>query len=34
LNETNEKYAKAKESLGAAQLHWEQLAEEIMVLEG
>lgn len=33
LNETNEKYAKAKESLGAAQLHWEQLAEEIMVLE-
>ncbi len=34
LNETNERYAKAKESLGAAQLHWEQLAEEIMVLEG
>ena len=33
LAETNDQYAKAKESLGAAQLHWEQLAEEIMVLE-
>jgi ATP-binding cassette subfamily F protein 3 len=33
LVETNEHYAKAKESLGAAQLHWEQLADEIMVLE-
>ena len=34
LKEVNESYAKAKEHLGAAQLHWEQLAEEIMVLEG
>ena len=34
LKEVNERYAKAKEHLGAAQLHWEQLAEEIMVLEG
>jgi ATP-binding cassette subfamily F protein 3 len=34
LSEVNERYAKAKESLGAVQLHWEKLAEEIMVLEG
>ena len=34
LKEVNERYSKAKEHLGAAQLHWEQLAEEIMVLEG
>jgi ATP-binding cassette subfamily F protein 3 len=33
LKEVNERYAKAKETLGAAQLHWEELAEEIMVLE-
>ena len=33
LKEVNERYAKAKEALGASQLHWEQLAEEIMVLE-
>ena len=34
LSEVNERYAKAKEKLGAIQLHWEELAEEIMVLEG
>lgn len=34
LNEVNERYAKAKETLGAVQLHWEELAEEIMILEG
>lgn len=34
LKEINERYTRAKENLGAAQLHWEQLAEEIMVLEG
>jgi ATP-binding cassette subfamily F protein 3 len=33
LSQVNERYAKAKESLGAVQLHWEQLAEEIMFLE-
>ncbi len=33
LKEVNERYAKANEALGASQLHWEQLAEEIMVLE-
>jgi ATP-binding cassette subfamily F protein 3 len=33
LKEVNERYALAKESLGAAQLHWEELAEEIMILE-
>ena len=33
LKEANERYALAKESLGAAQLHWEELAEEIMILE-
>jgi ATP-binding cassette subfamily F protein 3 len=30
----NERYALAKEKLGALQLHWEELAEEIMILEG
>ncbi len=34
LKEVNESYALAKRVLGAAQLHWEELAEEIMVLEG
>ncbi len=34
LKEVNERYAKAKEVLGAVQLQWEELAEEIMVLEG
>ena len=33
LKETNEQYAMAKEKLGALQLHWEELAEEIMILE-
>jgi ATP-binding cassette subfamily F protein 3 len=34
LKEVNERYALAKEKLGALQLHWEELAEEIMILEG
>ncbi len=34
LKEVNERYNKSKEALGAIQLHWEELAEEIMVLEG
>ncbi|TKB97935.1 ABC-F family ATP-binding cassette domain-containing protein [Pedobacter cryophilus] len=34
LKEVNERYALAKEKLGAMQLHWEELAEEIMILEG
>lgn len=33
LKEVNERYAKAKEALGAIQLKWEGLAEEIMILE-
>ena len=34
LKDVNDRYSKAKEILGAVQLHWEELAEEIMVLEG
>ncbi|MBU0695136.1 MAG: ABC-F family ATP-binding cassette domain-containing protein, partial [Bacteroidetes bacterium] len=34
LKEVNERYTLAKERLGAVQLHWEELAEEIMILEG
>jgi ATP-binding cassette subfamily F protein 3 len=34
LKEANERYATAKEELGALQLHWEQLADEILILEG
>lgn len=34
LKATNERYAIAKEELGALQLHWEQLADEILILEG
>ncbi len=33
LKEVNDRYSKAKETLGAVQLHWEELAEEIMILE-
>ncbi len=33
LKEANERYAKAKEELGTLQLHWEQLADEILILE-
>jgi len=33
LKDANERYAKAKEELGALQLHWEQLADEILILE-
>lgn len=34
LKEVNERYALAKQKLGSAQLRWEELAEEIIVLEG
>lgn len=34
LKDSNERYAIAKEELGALQLHWEQLADEILILEG
>jgi ATP-binding cassette subfamily F protein 3 len=34
LKEVNERYTIAKQKLGSAQLRWEELAEEIIVLEG
>ncbi|QEK51139.1 ABC-F family ATP-binding cassette domain-containing protein [Pedobacter aquae] len=34
LKEVNERYHHLKEQLGALQLHWEQLADEILILEG
>jgi ATP-binding cassette subfamily F protein 3 len=33
LKEVNERYHQLKEQLGALQLHWEQLADEILILE-